>query len=165
MANGDLLETLLAHDRWATGQVLDACAGLSEEQLHRRFEIGPGSLHDTLVHMAGAIRTWTETLAGWPARPRPEGDGKRRTVGEMRAMLEEAWGEFGAEARRAPVDERVERRLRDGRVVVMARGAVLAHVATHGVHHRAQCLNMLRRLGVERLPGSSVTEWVMAGKG
>jgi hypothetical protein len=29
------------------------------------------------------------------------------------------------------------------------------------MHHRAQCLNLLRRLGVEKLPPSSVLEWMM----
>ncbi len=42
-------------------------------------------------------------------------------------------------------------------------GAMLMHVATHGVHHRAQCLNMLRRLGVQgvsdRLPDIDLLEW------
>jgi uncharacterized damage-inducible protein DinB len=34
---------------------------------------------------------------------------------------------------------------------------------THGMHHRAQCLNMLRRLGVQPLPPSSVAEWTWLG--
>jgi uncharacterized damage-inducible protein DinB len=39
------------------------------------------------------------------------------------------------------------------------RGAVITHVTTHGMHHRAQCLNMLKHLGVSPLPLSSVAEW------
>ena len=39
---------------------------------------------------------------------------------------------------------------------------VITHIATHGTHHRAQCLNMLRRLGVHPLPQSSVAEWTRA---
>jgi uncharacterized damage-inducible protein DinB len=38
-------------------------------------------------------------------------------------------------------------------------------VATHGVHHRAQCLNMLRHLGVKPLPLSSVAEWSRTADG
>ena len=47
---------------------------------------------------------------------------------------------------------------------VSARAAVLTHVATHGMHHRAQCLNMLRRLDVQPLPPSSVSEWTWLGE-
>jgi uncharacterized damage-inducible protein DinB len=43
MPASDLLDILLSHDRWATQQILEACAPLSEEQFHHRFEIGPGS--------------------------------------------------------------------------------------------------------------------------
>jgi uncharacterized damage-inducible protein DinB len=45
-----------------------------------------------------------------------------------------------------------------------ARAAVLAHVTTHGMHHRAQCLNILRRLGVTPLRPSSVAEWTWVGE-
>ena len=40
------------------------------------------------------------------------------------------------------------------------RGAVLMQVTTHGMHHRAQCINMLRQLGVKPLPNSSVADWM-----
>jgi uncharacterized damage-inducible protein DinB len=161
----DLLQLLLAHDRWATEQILHPCEGLPEEAFHRRFDVGPGSLHDTLTHVIGVVRTFADTLAG-AAEPRPrlETDGRRRTPGELRALLDGSWGEFAAEARRRPVDEVVERRLRDGRVLRVTRTAVFAHVATHGAHHRAQCLNMLRQLGVKPLPASSVAEWAMTGE-
>ena len=77
MPESDFLQVLLSHDRWATAQLLDACAKLTEEQFHRRFDIGPGSLHDTLTHVVGAMRAWTETLAGAEPRPRLETDGRR----------------------------------------------------------------------------------------
>jgi uncharacterized damage-inducible protein DinB len=42
-------------------------------------------------------------------------------------------------------------------------GAMLMHVTTHGMHHRAQCLNMLRRLALpgvsDRLPEIDVLDW------
>jgi uncharacterized damage-inducible protein DinB len=164
MPESDCLQILLAHDRWATLQILDACGKLSGEQFHRRFDIGPGSLHDTLTHVAGATRTWTDTLSGSEPRPRPETDGGLRTPDELRALLAESWEELHAEARRRPLEEIVTRQLRDGRTVRLTRAAVLTHVTTHGMHHRAQCLNMLRRLGVNPLPPSSVTEWTWLGE-
>jgi uncharacterized damage-inducible protein DinB len=45
------------------------------------------------------------------------------------------------------------------RNIIEACGAILTHATTHGMHHRAQCLNMLRHLGVTPLPQSSVIEW------
>jgi uncharacterized damage-inducible protein DinB len=159
----DCLQILLSHDRWATAQILDACRKLPADQFHRRFDIGPGSLHDTLTHIAGAMRTWTETLAGQEPRPRLEVDGQRRTPEQLLSLLEEVWQEFSAEGRRRPIEEMVSRRTRDGKTLHLTRGAVLTHVTTHGMHHRAQCLNMLRQLGVKPLPPSSVAEWTWLG--
>ncbi len=43
-----------------------------------------------------------------------------------------------------------------GKTHRFALGAALVHVTTHGMHHRAQCLNMLRHLSApgisDRLP-------------
>ena len=159
MPEADLLQILLSHDHWATTEILGTCGNLTADEFHRRFDIGPGSLHDTLTHIVGAMRTWTETLAGREPRPRLEADGQRRTPDELRSLLKEVWRELAPEARRRPLDELVTRRTRDGRTFQITRAAVFAQVTTHGMHHRAQCLNMLRQLGVKPLPPSSVAEW------
>ena len=159
MPETDPVQILLSHDRWATARLFDACGALAPDQFGQRFDLGPGSLHDTLTHVVGAMRTWTETLAGEELRPRLEADGQRRTPAELRALFDAAWQAFAAEANRRPLGEMATRRMRDGRTVHLTRAAVVTQVATHGVHHRAQCLNMLRRLGVTPLPPSSVAEW------
>jgi uncharacterized damage-inducible protein DinB len=159
MPESDVLQILLTHDRWATEQILDACAKLPTEHFHQAFDIGPGSLHDTLTHVVSAMRTWTDTLTGGEHRPRPDADGRRRTPNQIRALHVQSCAELSDEAPRRPLAELVTRQLRNGRIVTVTRAEVLTHVATHGVHHRAQCLNMLRRLGVDPLPPSSVTEW------
>ena len=159
MPESDLLQILLSHDRWATAQILGACEPLTLDQFHRRFDMGPGSLHDTLTHVLGAMRAWTDTLAGQEPRPRLETDGQRRTPEQLRALLDETAKDFADQARRRPLEETVSRTLRDGRTLTFTRAAALLQVTTHGMHHRAQCLNMLRQLGVTPLPPSSVAEW------
>src|SRR4051794_37913042 len=109
MAEGEPLEILLLHDRWATVQMLDACGRLAEEQFHRPFAIGRGSLHDTLTHVIAAMRAWTESLAGVEPTPRIDADGRRRTAEELRALLDEGWGRFAGQARRQPMGEMVVR--------------------------------------------------------
>ena len=163
MATSDPLKILLAHDRWGTRQILDACSKLSDEQFHQRFEIGPGSLHDTITHMLGAMRAWTQLLAGQEMGARLEKDG-RRSMGELVGLLDICANEFASEAVRLPLEAMVSR-TREGKIYQFTRGAVLTHVATHGMHHRAQCLNMLKQLGVKPLPLSSVAEWTWAGDG
>jgi uncharacterized damage-inducible protein DinB len=162
MATSNLLEIMLKHDRWATRLILEKCGTLTEEQFNRKFEMGPGSLHATITHMFAAQRFWSDLLAGREQRPRLEGSGQR-TPGELAVLLDEVAGEYDAVAVAYPLEEFVYR-VRDGKTYAYTRGAVVTHVATHGMHHRAQCLNMMRQLGVSPLPPSSVAEWQMMGE-
>jgi uncharacterized damage-inducible protein DinB len=158
MPTSNPLDILLAHDRWVTRQILDACSKLTEDQFHRRFEMGPGSLHDTVTHMLGAMRVWTQVLAEQEPGPRLEQDGQRRSPAALIEIHDNAASALAGEARRLPLDQMVTR-VREGKAMQFTRGAVLMQVTTHAMHHRAQCLNMLRHLGVKPLPPSSVVEW------
>ncbi len=159
MAESDITAILLAHNHWATRNILDACAPLTSAQLHARFEMGLGSLHDTLRHTLYAMGHWSDVLHQGPMRTRSPDT--KYTVPEMLQILDAISAELIDVSTLHPPSEIVER-TREGKAERFTRGAVLAHITTHGVHHRAQCLNMLRHLGVDPLPLSSVTGWTFA---
>lgn len=164
--SADPLHILLEHNRWATKRVLTFCEELSETQFNERFDIGPGSLNNTLTHIVGAMRRWADRIDGRPLRPTievPEGstwtffggpeqgprpEVPRRSPKELKRLLDEAAVDL-----RAVADRCVQRGLATvfvvnfgSKVYHFTYGAALTHVTTHGMHHRAQCLNMLRRL-------------------
>lgn len=159
MAQTDPAEILLIHHRWANDQLLDACAKLTDEQLDREFEMGVGTLRKTLTHIAGALRGWGDLLGGRDQRPRLQED-EHRSIEQLRELLDEATADFENSARSNPHDG-IATGSKGGNTYSFTRGGVLTHVMTHAVHHRAQCLNMLRQLGVEDLPPSSVLEWML----
>jgi uncharacterized damage-inducible protein DinB len=158
MPTSNPVEIMLAHDHWATRNIIEVCAALTPKQFHHRFDMGPGSLHDTTTHILGAMRVWGDLLAGREQRPRLEESNRSPT--ELLALLDELSADLSASARTYPLDETITRQRRDGITLFLSRGGVITHVATHGMHHRAQCLNMLRQLGVTPLPKSSVVEWM-----
>lgn len=158
MPTSNPLDILLAHDRWASLQILAACKPLTDDQLDRTFEIGPGTIRATITHMIAAMNAWSDTLAQKGHRERIDGNGVKYSVAELEKLLHAGADEFAGLVRAHPLDEVVTRE-RMGKVYQFTRGAILTHVATHGMHHRAQCLNMLRHLGVSPLPPSSVVEW------
>lgn len=162
MPTSDPLDILLAHDRWATRNILDACSKLSDEQFHQRFEMGSGSLHDTITHVLAAMRLWDDLLASREPRPRLD-PVQRRTPAELMALADESYDDFANSVRSHPLEE-IVLRVREGKTYSFTRGAVLSHVTTHAMHHRAQCLNMLRHVGVKPLPPSSVMEWTWTGE-
>lgn len=156
----DPISVLFTHDRWATHQLLAAMEKLREDSLHRTFAIGLGSLHDTIVHNVGAIQVWTDTLA--KRTPRPWISDEKRSVAELRRIFDQAMDDIVAVAPQGPMDEPFTRTNKAGITFTLTRVEIITHVATHGVHHRAQALNMLRQLGVSPLPQSSVTQCSMA---
>ena len=149
---------MIAHDRWANVLMYETCKGLSEEQFHQRFEMGEGSLHDNLVHNLGAMRGWTDVLDEVPNRDRLE-EG-RYTIDEIVELHGSVSADFERAAMRQPFDTVIHRD-RGERSYAFPVGGIVSRVMTHSMHHRAQCLNMLRHLGVEQLPQSSVMEWML----
>ncbi len=149
---------LLAHDRWSNEQLYNACEALSDEQFNQPFEMGTGSLHNNLVHNLGAMRGWTDVLDEVESRPRLEE--KRYTLDEIRKLHDPIADDFERAAIRRPFDTVITRE-RAGNTYTFTVGGILTHVTTHSMHHRAQCLNMLRQLGIKQLPMSSVMEWML----
>ncbi|MEL6330072.1 MAG: DinB family protein [Planctomycetota bacterium] len=151
---------LLAHNRWANEQLIDACEGLEIAALDREFEMGLGTIRKTVTHILSAIDGWAAVLA-----KREVGDPleQRRAVtpADWRALSREVNDDFDAAALSGPMDE-VLSASRRGQSFEFVRGQVIAHVTTHGVHHRAQCVNMLRHVRGE-IPKSAVIEWIFSG--
>jgi len=162
----DPLDISLAHNAWATRELLRACMKLDAAQWHKRFDVGPGSLHDTLTHIVGAMLRWADRIDGPPRAVRPSiEDSTQRTPSELLVLLEAAETDLAASAGRARqrgLETALDVTL-GGTPYRFTLGAMLTHVTTHGMHHRAQCLNMLRRLEVaglsDALPELDVLEW------
>ena len=158
----DLLDRFLEHDAWTTRQLLLCCRGLSDEQLDREFDIGQRTVRATLLHIIRNVEVWSDLMSDQPVRAdqgvRPQG----RSVAVLITRLDRAAADLGrvsrAVAQRGEWDERWVDRL-DSPPAEKTYGGGIAHVITHSMHHRAQLLYMLRRLGVEGLPEGDVLSW------
>ena len=149
---------LIAHDRWANARLYDACEHLSHDQFTQTFPMGCGSLRNNLVHNLSATRGWTDVLNESPPRDRLEEDSY--ALGQIRDLHDPICDDFEQAALRRPFDTVINRQRGDESYTFTV-GGIIAHVTTHAMHHRAQCLNMLRQLGTEDLPMSSVMEWML----
>ena len=149
---------LIAHDRWANQQLYAACDALSNDQFHHTFAMGTGSIHNNLIHNLGAMRRWTDVLN--ESEPHARLEEKRHTLAEIRELHDAITAEFEHAALRRPFDTVIEP-MQGATAYTFTVGGILAHVITHSTHHRAQCLNMLRQLGIEQHPMSSVMEWML----
>jgi len=152
------------HNIWATHTLLRACASLTPEQLDRPFEMGPGSVRKTLLHMASAQIYWTDRLLD-RARADAQYPGETHraaSVDEIAKLHQQTSAEFQQVAlsliEGGKLAETIKASPRpEAHPIRIA--SVLYHVCHHGTHHRAQILNMLRHLGVRPLPAIDVDDW------
>jgi uncharacterized damage-inducible protein DinB len=145
-----MLLELFQHNDWAREKLLDRAAELTEAQLDHPFEIGPGSVRQALWHIYGAERIWIERirLPGFENLP-PRSSAVLSAAGLAAAArsLAQSRREW-LEGRPAPDLQRVARyQDAKGNPGAHPVGHILLHVCNHGIHHRAQAVNMLRSLG------------------
>lgn len=156
----DLLDRLLKHDAWTTRQLMELCLPLSDEQLDRDFALGPGTLRKLWHHVVGNAVGWTALMEGVDP-PQP-----RLTAADPIATMIDHYDRAAAAlytlARRIQDEGRLDDtfldHLDDPPVLKPFGGAIL-HLATHGMHHRAQALYMMRKLGIKNVPEGDALEW------
>jgi len=156
-----LLADAFDHHVWATIQLLDACAGLSEEQLDTNVPGTYGSIIDTLRHLVGADRGYLTLLSDGALPAIDEAAEAALTVADLRAVIE-ADGRVWADVLAPDLDpDRVVVRHRDdGSESQAPLGIRLAQVVHHGTDHRSQIATALTTLGITP-PEMDVWDWAL----
>lgn len=137
------------YDRWANDRVLSVAKDLPDEALDRKFDMGPGSLRETMRHIYGADRIWFERVGGPNAAAMPPAKDIKSITQLIDAahQLDDArsgWlAGLSEEAVRQPIDYKNMK----GEPYTNKLCDILLHVCTHGIHHRAQAMAMLRQIG------------------
>ena len=155
----DLLDRLLGHDAWTTRQLLEKALDLSEEQLDFEFDLGHRSVRRTFEHVLWNLECWTDLMRQVTVRERRR---ERQSVAAMIKRHDAAAAQFATTAREAASSGRLEHVFPDSLAdppCDHTLGGAILHVATHGMHHRAQLLYMLRRLGIRDLPEGDALSW------
>jgi len=162
----ELLQRLHQHRAWVNGNLLTAAANLSDEQLRSPFPIGQGSIWKSLLHLYAAEYVWLEALLGnegflvpgdLPGRipGNQQGEGGVTDLADLRqkwSALEQRWIGYLASLTPAALEEVLNRKSSSGQRFGTRRSDVLLHVCTHAHYTAAQVINMLRQVGVEKLP-------------
>ena len=147
----DLLDRLLGHDRWTTAQLLERCRELHAEQWTQPFDLGHQTLAATFQHMIGNVRVWTELMAERPIQP--SSDEASTTADVLLAAWQRVYTDFATLARKLADESRWDATyvdVLDDPPRPKSYGGTIAHVITHNMHHRAEIIHMLTRLGLRR---------------
>lgn len=157
------------HRAWVNRNLLNCAANLTKEQWFTPLAIGQGSLWKTFTHMFAAEYVWLSALRGnedplFPGDVAGKlpgnqlGEGAIANFEELQSRWlahEELWQPYLQSLSVESLEELVYKKISsstDGKRLGARRGDILLHVCTHAHYTTAQAMNMLRQLGVQKLP-------------
>jgi uncharacterized damage-inducible protein DinB len=145
--NGSLLSDAFGHHVWATLQIIDACTGLTEDQLATTVPGTYGTIIDTVRHTVGADVSYLALLSGGAVADIDEAS---LDLPALRAAME-ATGQVWSNLLAQDLDPAamIVRYRDDGSESGAPLGIRLAQVIHHGTDHRSQVCTALTSLGVE----------------
>ena len=144
-------EQIFRYSDWANQRLLDCCAPLADARLDQPFDIGCGSLRRTLIHLYNGEHVWLQRWRSRPETPWPD-EGEIVGIPALRERFRQTAAErkdFLSSIAEEAMEQLIVYRDSRGAWFQAALADMLMQAGTHSVHHRAQIVNMLRRLGAE----------------
>ena len=152
------LADAIDHHVWATLQVLDLLAPLSEEQLATNVPGTYGTILATARHLVGSDRWYLYVQSGGAV---DQIDDESMSIAELRAAMAPDAGFWAEILARNPDPEAFLSYTRDdGSKAHATWGVRLAQALDHGTDHRSQLCTALTTLGIEP-PEIDVWAWAM----
>jgi uncharacterized damage-inducible protein DinB len=144
----DPVTMLLEYDHGCTDKLAGKIELLYQADLVRRFPIGHLTLHASFYHLVTIAEKWTDR-----SRPIPTGVIGKTYPGPDRIAVKELRERYRVAARQMMVNisalHSTSDCMRDYDWEIKRNH--LIHIITHGMHHRAQIINMLTQLGVTNI--------------
>lgn len=143
------LRPMLAYNDWADDQILAAAESLDDARLDQSIDVGRGTLRRVLIHTLAGEAVWIQRWQGKTETKWPD-ESERVSVADLRARFRAAWGErdaFWSTLREADLAREVTYRDSRGNLFQATLHDMIRQMIVHSIHHRAQMVNILRRLG------------------
>jgi len=153
----DLLDRLLAHDSWTTRQLLLACESLPDSLLDKEFDIDHKTLRETFTHMIANMEVWTDLLYERPVQYKAG-----ETIPELLVRLSVASRDFTDLARKIAREGRYDDCFLDTLDNPPRKktfGGAIGHVLTHDMHHRAQVMYLIEKVGIKEHIEGDLLSW------
>ncbi len=149
MRESDMTHEVFSYSDWANGVVLEAAAGLSDGQLDEPFDMSVGTLRRILLHILNGEEVWLKRWQGEAETPWP-GEAAKTGVADMADRFRACWQKrdaFLESLDDADMGRRLTYRDSKGALFSATLGEMVLQMAIHSAHHRAQAVNMIRRVG------------------
>lgn len=151
MINLESARTILSYSDWANEQLHRAAGGLADDKLDQPFDMGVGSLRKTLIHIFAGESVWLQRWQGKVEVPWPNEEEKLSvaTITERSKATSRQREDFVKTISDAQLAKQVTYRDSKGSLFTATLGDMMLQMCLHSHYHRAQAVNMLRRLGAK----------------
>jgi uncharacterized damage-inducible protein DinB len=139
------LAAIFEHNRWANSVLLEACRGLSADQLAASVVGTYGDLGSTLAHIASGEVYYAGLLTRWRPSTEWQQDDPFPGVDQLLEVVAETGARLLAAAGSMSGDQLIER---DPGEMIPA-WVILLQAVNHATEHRAHATTILTQLGIE----------------
>lgn len=157
----ELLKQYATYNIWATKRILDIILTMPEEKQMAELPSSFTSLFKTVLHMLDAESIWWQRMKMNERIniPSENFDGTMKEVADSLMQQSKLWEEWVSNASDLSLDHVFQYYNNKKEHFKMPVYQMLQHVFNHGTYHRGQLINMLRQLGVEKVPPTDFSLW------
>ncbi|HWI91916.1 MAG TPA: DinB family protein [Flavisolibacter sp.] len=157
----EILAQLSAYNIWANQALLDTIIRLSEEEQKQELPSSFKSLYATVLHMLDAENIWWQRmkLQERITRPSENFTGDMKEAANSLLNQNRQWNEWINSANEHQLNHVFHYQNTKKEQFKQPIYQMLLHMLNHGTYHRGQLVNMLRQLGVEKVPATDFIVW------
>ena len=157
----ELLSQLAAYNIWANHKLLEVILALPEEKQKQEIPSSFKSLHTTVFHMWDAESIWWQRMKLHERiiRPSDNLNSSMKDVSNGLLQQNQQWQEWVNTSTEPMLDHVFQYYSQKKESFKQPVFQMMLHVFNHGTYHRGQLVNMLRQLGIEKIPQTDFIVW------
>ena len=162
----ELLKQYATYNIWANQRLIDVILALPEEKQLAEVPSSFNSLYKTVLHMWDAESGWWQRmkLQERTIFPSNNFNGTMKDIANGLLQQSKQWEEWVGNTSELMLEHVFQYQNVKGEQFKMPIYQMIHHVFNHGTYHRGQLINMLRQLGVEKLPQTDFSLWTRVKK-
>lgn|SRR5215203_953009 len=157
----ELLSQLAAYNIWANHKLLEIILALPEEKQRQEVPSSFRSLYTTVFHMWDAESIWWQRMKLHERITRPSDNlnSSMKDVSSGLLQQNQQWQEWVDTTTEPMLDHVFQYYSQKKESFKQPTFQMMLHVFNHGTYHRGQLVNMLRQLGIEKIPQTDFIVW------
>jgi uncharacterized damage-inducible protein DinB len=157
----ELLSQLAAYNIWANQKIFETILALPEEKQKQELPSSFKSLYTTVLHMLDAESIWWQRMKLYERIfvPSENANGNMKDVCIVLLQHNQQWQDWVNSSSDMALEHVFQYFNSKRESFKQPVFQMILHVFNHGTYHRGQLVNMLRQLGVEKIPATDFIVW------